>query len=408
MEKRLLIFATIEILLLTVFHNLFGSWVQPVVWLVVAILPAIWLLQGKYYIPEFEKNQDKIKVWIFIATIACGIILTVYFSQKYILDAKYSDIIPTIQLFIKRFLNGQPVYTLIQDFGYDLAPTYLPGHWFPFIPSEILHIDPRVWAFILGMLAWLPLVLSATPLGSNIKISSFLPFGLFVLWLISAASEIGYNIEWLMAGYYVLFAWALVNKNPWWIAFSLTLILLSRFSLVLWLPLVLPLFFIKEWRKIMISVSITTAVVILFIYVIPFLSQDWNALKNAQDYYSVAALKEWSGQYWQKSGDDAFQLARGYGFAYWYYKLGTGSLPQKIAIFKNIQLIICLGFTFLIGMWYYLKTKEKLDVRLFMLGSLKIYLTLFYGLIQVPYPYLFMVPAGFTLALLFIVRPKVS
>jgi hypothetical protein len=229
---------------------------------------------------------------------------------------------------------------------------------------------------------------------------------LFVLWLSAFPSEIGYSIEWLMAGYYVLFAWALAKKNPWWIAFSLSCILLSRFSLVLWLPLVLPLFFIKEWRKTMLIVSITSAVAIVFIYIIPFLSHDWDALKNAQNYYSVAALKEWSGQHWQKPGDDAFQLARGYGFAYWYYKLGTGSLPQKIEGFKNIQLIVCIGITFLMGLWYYIKGKKNLDVRLFLLGSLKIYLTLFYIFIQVPYPYLFMVPAGFAVAVLFLVKEK--
>ncbi len=408
LKNLLLIFAAIECVLLTIGHQWFGSWAQPVIYSLVAITPGILILKGRYALRVAPLKPSFFKFILFVAGIALGAWLVYKMSKEYKLDAQFSDIIPTVQLFIKRLFRGDAVYTLITEFGYPLAPTYLPCHWLPFVPSELLHIDPRVWAFVLGSLAWLPLILKSDSQSKYTPALVLTPFVIYLLWLIAFPSEIGYSIEWLMAGYYLLFVWALAKNNPWYIALSLTLILLSRFSLILWIPVVLPLIFYKAWRSKMIIIVSATCLAILAIYVLPFLSKDWSALKNAQNYYSVAALKEWGNQAWQQSHDDAFQLSRGYGFAYWVYKLAPGTLPHKIEILKSLQLIVCAVFVLGVSVWFYFSGIKKLEMTLFLLGSLKIYLCLFYVFIQVPYPYLFMVPLAVTTGLVFLLKPTES
>lgn len=110
---------------------------------------------------------------------------------------------------------------------------------------------------------------------------------------------------------------------------------------------------------------------------------------NAHKAYHDAAVGEWSGQAWQQPGEKPYQLFRGIGFAGWLYEVIPGDVVTKVNIAQKIHLLLSCLVSLLLGIFYYVY-REKLNYRVFLLGSLKVYLAVFYNFIQVPYNYLFL------------------
>jgi hypothetical protein len=292
-------------------------------------------------------------------------------------------------------------YDTITEFGYYLAPTYLPMHWLPFVVSEWIGLDARVWS---GILFFIAALVFLRPLQQRFAsrmhqhILAFAPVLFAGLLLLFQRDDMGYSVELLLAGYYLLFCRSLLSLNPWMAALSLVLILLSRFSLVLWLPLALVVLWQQMGHRFVLKAALPVIVGILLIYVWPFLSERPDSFKNAQDYYAMAAEKEWSGQSWQKPGDHPFQISRGLGFAWWFYKLAPGSLAERIAVVRLSHLALSLLAVGLLLFWYFKKLRGSMPLPIFLLGSLHLYLWVFTLFIQVPYPYLFFIPLAVSAA----------
>jgi hypothetical protein len=316
-------------------------------------------------------------------------------------NAMQSDVIPTVRILGERLLSGQPVYVTITEFGYILPPTYLPMHWLPFVPVLHLPVDLRIWAMLLFFLLSSPALywLARRQSARNASLLTLLAPALLVgLYLLGQRDDAGYSVEWLYAAYYMLLIFGLMKENAWICALALVCILLSRFSLVLWLP-VLPLWFWmkKGWKPVAIAAAIVITGIVL-IYVLPFLTRFPESFGNAQAYYTKGALMEWDGQDWQKPGDHPYQISRGLGMAWWFYRLVPGSLPDRILTLKMVHAggAILLGLLF--GFFQLRQTFSHLPSGVFLIGSLHAYLWYFYSFIQVPYPYLMIVPLMVSIA----------
>jgi hypothetical protein len=400
------IFAIIELLLLTCARNFFGIFVSPVIILLSGLLMGIlslWYAKISTPLPQVTKKPVKWQLFTLIVTAIAGGI-TILNLVKAVLcaipvDVKQSDIIPLLQKMVSNFLQGKQVYKNFNDFGYDLFPTYLPAQWMPFLIAEKWKTDYRMTATII--------LLSALTFAFYKIIKSNLLFvqkivlillicGFIDTFLMSDGFTVAVSIEQMIMGYYIFLCTVLAtSKNPFLRGAAIALCLLSRFSFLFWLPMYLFCVFLSEGRKPVFKMIATISIAVLILYV-PHLLNDPYIFLKAQTAYSGAAVGEWS------RADTPPHLVNGLGLATHFNFLLGGTTAMKIKILQTTNVLLSISVSGLLGM-FFAKNKLQLSVPIFNIASLKILMTLFYSFIQVPYSYLFYVPIGITLLLIFAV-----
>lgn len=397
-----LVLLLLQCLLLVLKPGLAGNWISPLLVWVPVLLAFRYTLRWKHWKTALHPSGARpIRLLQWGPYVLVLFLAWLVFRSYDSTNAMESDVIPTVRILGERLLSGQPVYVTITEFGYVLPPTYLPMHWLPFVPVLKLPFDLRIWAMWLFFLLALPAVnwIAARLSGRNTKLAiGYAPALLVLLFLAGQRDDAGYSVEWLYAGYYLLLVFGLLKENPLICALAIVCILLSRFSLVLWLP-VLPIWFWmhKGWKPVAVAAAIVLAGIAL-IYILPFLSRFPESFGNAQAYYTKGAMMEWDGQAWQKPGDNPYQISRGIGMAWWFYKLVPGSLSERIAALKLAHAggSVLIGLLFAFVAWR--RWFKGVPSAVFLLGSLHAYLWYFYSFIQVPYPYLFVVPLTVSMA----------
>ncbi|MFC7666765.1 hypothetical protein ACFQT0_04530 [Hymenobacter humi] len=209
----------------------------------------------------------------------------------------YSDIIPALTVYCQRFLAGEVVHRpLTEDLGYFLEPGYLPATWFPFIVPEYLRFDYRwmsSFGLLLGVLGYLVVVV-------RLRRPAWVIFGLSALPLLFTYSILltipdifSLTVEPLVVGYYLLLvAGVLLPSRPLLVA-ALVLCLLSRYSLVFWVPLYIGLLYFNESRRWAWALTGLAAAGVLALYVVPILSHDWGLFVRVQKVYTETTLGEW-------------------------------------------------------------------------------------------------------------------
>ena len=285
------------------------------------------------------------------------------------------------------------MYKTIEEFTYLLPVTYLPLQWLVYTPAEYFGFDYRWIAFAIWCIAciWLLIRVSKT---NNVLLTILIPallYGIYFLMLYRDQDVISYTIETMVAGYYIVLIMTLNQKNAILQGIGITICLLSRFSLVVWLPLWAFVMFVSNNRKSMFITMGTSAVLVLLIYVIPFLSKDWNSFLSAYNYYSIAALGEWNSINYTIM--KPYQLNTGVGIAFLYADKYADNLALGLKLLQRTGMIFYLLTVLLLGFWYW-KIRKKIHYNIFLLASFKIYLSVFLFFIQVPYIYL-MVVANF-------------
>ena len=340
----------------------------------------------------------------------CGIALSAFHFNREIsvvpIDEHISDILPTIQVMNHRLLSGQYPYDLIQSFGYDLSPTYLPLMWMPFLPATLLHFDERWMAFIIWAVATLAMIrrIHIQAMDTEAKwLITALPFFLFILIEESTDSTYANTVELMIAGFYMLFALQLVKIKSYltapakthgpMLAFFIVLCLLSRYSFLLWLPLCFIIVWIEN-RKLALYVSAWVLGLVTLLFVLPFLIKDPMIYFNGLKHYSKAALGVWS-----EPGDKGV-LHDGLGVAGIFRDDLGWEMADRLAALQRCQFIASLAVT-AICCWVWWKKRFQLqNLPLFLLGSLQLYFAIFYGFIQVPYTYLMVMPVFFSIVVL--------
>jgi hypothetical protein len=353
--------------------------------------------------PELTSSSSRNRTWLLLAIWASGLVLAglvlVSIFHNNPIDAKTSDIIPTLQVATQRFLLGEMPYKTISKWGYELPLTYLPLQWGPYMFAEVLDFDYR-WV-ALGILALAGDIVVYRARVANHRfvfiVPLFLSLALLAIYQFNDSILI-VTIEIMVAGYYMLMIAGVVSNHAVLRGVVLALCLLSRYSLMLWLPLWFAVELLNAGGRKKLAITVLTVVaVVLVLYVLPFLSKDPSIFIKGYKYYTQAALGEW--QHLDDQGRPA-HLYAGNGFAYLFFeRFANLPLLDRIHKLQKTHLLACLGSSVLMMIWYFLN-RQKIDRRIFLMGSFKIYLAVFLSLIQVPYSYLMITGVFVSIAIL--------
>ena len=345
-----------------------------------------------------SKRRGAIFLFTFFGVWKCGDMLRTII-RDFPLDFHYpvdSDGIPQIGIMVERFLNGVFPYSIITewpDLGPYLFPTYLPLTWMPFIIPDVFGFDYRWMGFailIIGFLYFFYKVIPWNRSWGNISILLLLPYLFLYLFIKDDTQAVfQFSVETMIAGYYLILATTLFSKSNLVRGIALLLCVLSRYSVVLWVPLFFFVILLKEKKTNLFQIGGWLTLGILGFYVIPFLSQDPTIFKQGYDYHTQAAEISFIPLPWQKIGELPALITNGFGMAIYFDQFIEGSPADKLWALKTTHLAL-LCFTVSCSMIIFYKIKDKIDFRIFLLGSLKVYLVIFYNFIQIPFCYLFL------------------
>lgn len=398
----LILLIILENLFLFVFHQneITSQDVNSWGYFLSSLLIGIVLIVRFYKQPELvesERQPFKRKFWLLFVYLACLVTLN-GFTIRIIKTTNFtyfSDIISAIQLLCKAFLSGHYPYSpdVVAPLGYHGPSNYLPMHWLPCSIAEFYQFDYRTITFAVWCIGALVVMLRSMRRGS-IALELSIPILLTGSYLLMAMQEhaiIGATIEIMVAGYYMLLIFGINQKNFIISGLFISICLLSRYYIALWMPLWVFVLLVSGKKKEFLLTSITIAVCVSIIYIIPFLSKDWTALAHSFKDYEVLPLREWKHF---SSKPIPIHLYAGTGFAYLFYeKYSKTDLVAGYNLFKSCFYLAIAVVLMILAVWYVFNRK-KIHYKIFLLASFKIYLTVFLAFILVPYTYL-MITANF-------------
>lgn len=389
----------VELLLLTKFKGAFGVYLSPVFVLFagigISILP-FFITRSKEKPPEIIRHFTLSNL-LTVSLLLLSIYLFYNLVNSIPLDVEKSDVIPTINdVYIERFINHEDVYAPAYNQSNSVfsTPNYLTFHWFPFLITYALGIDHRWLAysfFMIVLLIVLYLMIVQNKSSQNQSIVKILScFSIPVLFLLYNEGTFVYTIEPLIAGYYILLFYALLKDNLWLIILTLSLVCLSRYSIVFVLPFIIINQYLDDKKRSVILVGSLLLGALLF-YIWPFLSFDLTTFFEGLKGYDIAAIGEWEGQNWQKPADRPIQLFRGLGFASYFYDYYPGTLLDKFYASKNTFIAVSF-ISGLLPVLFIRKLRALMQSNLLNLVVIKFYFSFFYSFIIVPYDYLYLIP----------------
>ena len=305
------------------------------------------------------------------------------------IDVRSSDIIPILQTYVARFRGGEVVYRYLTNLPYPLFPNHLPLQWLPYVPADQLGIDYRWWALgilvLLGFGAY-QLMLARQPLtlvGFLLKVA--LPGYVFYRLVSRDGQLYAHPVEPTIIAYYCLLAASVLSRSALLQGGALVLCLLSRYSVVFWVPFYLWVLWREAGRRHALLVAGVVLAGVVGLYVVPFLSQDWTIFTHALSEYRIATLGEWGRT--GGPGGRPPQLFGGLGFAAWFHTYGGGDIAARVSLLQRVHVLASAGVVAL-GAGFYYHFQRRYDYRVLALILLKLYLATFYAFIQIPYPYL--------------------
>ncbi|MBK9454103.1 MAG: hypothetical protein IPO24_00275 [Bacteroidetes bacterium] len=201
----------------------------------------------------------------------------------------------------------------------------------------------------------------------------------------------GRTEEGVVIAYYLFLAFALISKKPILIGIAIACCLMSRFALFFWVPMYLIYVFVYESRKQAYTITAVIAIIIFFVFLLPFgFSQPEYFLNIPADYH-VGVDNAW--RYNDDENGKYYQNFLGYAR---YFDI------SQIKLLHNLQIIVAAILPFLLlGIYRLLPKRAQLNATFFGICTLKIVLVFFYNMVEVPYFYLFFVSTFFSYAVLF-------
>lgn len=396
----LYIFFVIEFLFITFLRNELGPFVSPVVFYAAGC--GIFVAGIYYFLdaPAFQPATLQ-QVWtrkgqlkaLMLAIITGGGTFFVFKRLKRIMhdvpiDPSVSDVIPALQVAVARFLNGEYVYvSATLENGLTYFPTYLPMQWLPFTIAGYFGFDFRILALcicLIGFVFYQVYLLRLNLSFVETLLKAALPFTMLLMLMKREENIFGHTVEAIVVGYYFILVAGVLSQSAVLRATGLVFCLLSRFSMLFWLPLYAVLVFLNEQKKNAFKIAAYVFIGICVLYVIPFMSKDWTIFAKGQANYTTAAMSEWVTPL---GADKPYHLLRGLGFASFVYEYGPKELLDKIALIRKIHIAVSLLAVALTAVIYYF-IRKRIDHRVYLLLALKFYLATFYAFIHVPYSYL--------------------
>jgi len=335
-------------------------------------------------IPQVEiQKTDIVNKQILVKILVIAVLLPVsYQLARQIMDEnplryENADMLPIMKVMGQRFWKGEwgQVYQPIPEIWNGIKPIYLPAMWMPFSLSLIFDFDIR-WITVCG--TWLSIILCVlSPWKKRWQTILFIGALLTLLtWfhLEEDNSVIALTEEGVVFFYYALLVAAIILVNPWLLGISVALCLLSRYSLVGWIPFAILFLLVKKQYAFLLKTVSSASIVILLILILPFgVDPLLYHLHLHDDYISHAA------RVWHDEPDTYFETL---GMAKFF---GPSHIKLLHFILESGSFLIPLAFLFLV--------KKKISAQPnILLAGLQLSLTFFYNFLDVPYMYLFYTP----------------
>lgn len=309
---------------------------------------------------------------------------------RYPEPGKISDVIPQLKAMSDRFFGGEFPYQPVILPTHEPFPVYMPMHWMPVQIANVLGTDPRWSAVILLMLAvgvsgyFLskahPTAFRKHTLPAMLLFA--LPVWGYVLW---GKLDIAVSLEGIVAAWYVLLAAGLATRNHALIAMGIIGAVLSRYTLLFWLPLFAILLWLNAPRKhsYLIWGSVGAAVLIFFVF--PFWMIDPSIVSKIIDYYEGCSEGSWVRP-------DAFTFADALSLNIHLRQWLPGTPEQNLPYAHFPQFIIQILIV-VSGVYFYQKKwRNTMDVYTFSLLALSIMPMLFYTFSPMLFKYYMLMP----------------
>ncbi len=398
----------LELSLITFWKGTFGDYLSPAVWLGanLSFCAAAWalLLSPKNAVIPLQENSKKKRrnqiagfvTFTILAVIVGGRLSGIY--AEFVIDPAVSDVLPSIQMYVRRFLSGAEVYAPLQFDGWAVTSTYFTMMWLPYIFSEIASIDYRWTAFAVFSGGLLPYVyrMSRQKMSlTELLLKIALPFLFLIIIANNNRTILGHSAELSPVGFYILLCFGMfARRRKLLFAVGIVCCLLSRYAFTFWLPLTLLLYWAEYGFKDFLHLSTYVFIGVTALYIVPFLLPDPDILFKGIDYYEKASLGEWQTQPYQKPGEKPFHLFQGMSFAAYIYDNAAGDTFTRMKTARAVHACASAGAALLLAAGYFLlkKYRPTASIRLYILVGLKFYVAFFYGFIYLPYMYLYLLP----------------
>jgi hypothetical protein len=411
----LIVALIVEVAMQTFCLNCFGYFISPVISITAGLLVGISALmiadnqltrtanidKAKFVVPKWRYTL--LGISFASAAILCGVLLS-NIMEAFPVDASSSDIIPSLEMYVRRLLAGEVVYRPLPFDGYEVDPTYYPLLWGPYIFSEILNIDYRWTAYGVFLLAlfWYQYRLVRQNIHTaELVIKMLIPFLWIFLFTQSKPGTFGLAVELLPIGFYLFLGLTIFHQRPWVMALGILLCLLSRYAFTFWLPMYMLILWFERGFKTVFRTSLWVAGGVLLLYIIPFLSKDWTIISKGLEYYKKTAVGQWQTQPWQAPGAAPHHLSNGLSMAMYFYDYEEYTVEDRLTYNRKVHLAVCTAAALFILFGYFFFRKGGMDPRFYLLAALKIYLVLFYGFFYVPFGYLFQLPLFMSIPLVY-------
>ncbi|MCE3007143.1 MAG: hypothetical protein LW884_02175 [Bacteroidetes bacterium] len=365
----------------------FGPYGGPIGYLLLIAGLLAWLWRQPtsiFYLGRTQPNPQLLGTWL--AGAALGMLLVVGLVAANPLDVAKGDIVLVVQVYVQRLLAGDVVYQMVTVGPNNVYEAgYLLFHWLPFVPAELLGIDYRIAAFCYFQLALLVAgfrLLGGLP--GRWPLVLMVATQVVVLLLIRLNPNVHiYTIEPLIYGYYLLLlVWGL-GSNRWLAVLAFLLCLLSRYSLVFWVPAALVVVLrLHGWRHTLWVFGLT--LVGLAVFFLLFLVHDPLVVLRSLQSYTTATVNEWT---YNTSGGRPVHLYFGRGLALYFYEWGNGSILARIQSLQTVHLLVTATSGLLLALGAFFVPRNKLYG--YGLLGLAVYHALFLSFLQLPYSYLF-------------------
>ena len=309
----------------------------------------------------------------------------------------YSDILTQLITQANWFLNGIFPYQEVSspNFFHKPFPVYMPLHWGPLTIAIKLNHDVR-WigffalAFAYGL--WGIFYFRRTAFSIFSIINFFIPSLVFLSFMYKDKIY-AVTIETLIVSYYLILLLGLLSKNNLIIAIGISLCLLSRYTLLFWMPLFAIVFYFENSKMANIKLWLIVLFAVLFIYVIPFLSHDTSIFLKGISYHNKAVVDEIRGY---GTPLTSYTFLDKIHFAEFFKSLiNSSDYAYTAKVIRAIQ----LGVMFLvniIGLVIYFSFRKSFDANNFLAVFLIIFLAMFFLFSPLTYFYYLMTPLFLT------------
>ncbi len=347
------------------------------------------------------RSQPSVARWPRYLGVLILILLAIYYVNGLIplysyipIDKSIADMLPSIKLACERLDRHEVVYGPAPEIWPGAIIPYLPMMWLPFMPAEVFHFDYRWITFILQGLG---IYMALRPILKSDTKPPLIPgaIGVFSLFLINNFLLIKHKDYWsmtqegLVAGFYMILCSALVRKNYVWIGLAMMACTLSRYSLLMWVPLYFGYVWLSQPRSDFWKMALTYGISMILLFVLPFFI--WNPIYffHISDNYLYL-----SSMFWER-----FQIAEhrhvNVGL-FKFYSVENVTLMFRIGVFLSFLLPL------LLLIWVLRRQRSgSINTRYVGFASLKICIICFFSFIPMPYFYIFVPPTLISYVVLF-------